>query len=98
MVAKYYSLDATLDDMLNVTGFGNDKALLNMLDLADEQTRYSINVLGENGEDVSIFAIGYESARIGREGAPADKLSALGDYWSTYIQSRAVAYLARVAR
>ena len=27
-----------------------------------------------------------------------DKLNALGDYWGTFIQSRAVAYLAGVAR
>jgi len=96
MIAKYYSLGAKLDNSLNVVGYSNDKALLNMLDLADEQARYSINVLGQNGDDVSMFAIGYESARIGREGTPADKLSALGDYWGTYILSRAVAYLAGV--
>ncbi len=98
MVAKYYSLGAQLNENLGVTGFTNEKALLNMLDLADEQTRYSVNALGQNGEDVSMFAIGYESGRLGREGTADDKLSALSDFWATFIQSRAVAYLAGVAR
>ena len=98
MVAKYYSLGAKLNENLGVTGFTNEKALLNMLDLADEQTRYSVNALGQNGEDVSMFAIGYEAGRLGREGTADDKLSALSDYWATFILSRAVAYLAGVAR
>jgi uncharacterized protein len=96
MVAKYYSLGAKLNDKLEIEGYSNDKALLNMLDLADEQARYSMNALAENGEDVSMYAIYYETGRLGRDGDATDKMNALADYWFAYIQSRAVAYLARV--
>jgi hypothetical protein len=96
MVAKYYSLGAELNDQLEVTGYKNEKALLNMLDLADEQARYSMNALVQNGEDASMYAIGYETGRLGREGNSQDKINALGDYWGAYILSRAVAYLAKI--
>jgi uncharacterized protein len=98
MIAKYYSLGAQMDDSMNVTGFGNEKALLNMLDLADEQSRYSMNALKENGEDVSMFAILYEGGRVGREGDASAKLNALGEYWRTFIESRAISYLMRLGQ
>ncbi len=96
MVAKYYSLGAKFNDKLEIEGYANDKALVNMLDLADEQARYSMNGLAQNGEDVSMYAVYYETGRLGRDGDANDKINALADYWFAYIQSRAVAYLARV--
>jgi uncharacterized protein len=98
MIAKYYSLGAQMDDNMNVTGFSNEKALLNMLDLADEQSRYSMNALKENGEDISMFAVLYEGGRVGREGDASAKLSALNEYWRAYIESRAISYLLRLGQ
>lgn len=98
MIAKYYSLGAQMDDNMNVTGFSNEKALLNMLDLADEQSRYSMNALKENGEDISMFAVLYEGGRVGREGDAASKLSALNEYWRAFIESRAISYLMRLGQ
>jgi hypothetical protein len=96
MIAKYYSLGAQMDDSMNVTGFNNEKALLNMLDLADEQARYSMNALKDNGEDISMFAVLYEGGRVGREGDASAKLGALNEYWRAFIESRAIAYLMRL--
>ncbi len=98
MIAKYYSLGAQLDDDMNVVSYQNEKALLNMLDLADEQSRYSMNALKDRGEDISMFAVFYESGRVGREGDANAKLGALNDFWGTYIQSRAVAYLIKLGQ
>jgi uncharacterized protein len=93
LIAKYYSLEADLDENLEVKSIVREKALLNMLDLADEQVRQSIASLRSNGVDPALFVVVYESARLNREGSPKDKLEALTDFWAAYVQSRVVAYL-----
>lgn len=93
LIAKYYSLDAELDKELNVVGIGKERSLLNMLDLADEQARGSIATLNANKVDPGLFIIGYETARLSREGNVSDKMDALQNYWNSYIQTRALAYL-----
>lgn len=93
LIAKYYSLDAQLDKDLNVVGIGKERSLLNMLDLADEQARGSIATLKTNKVDPGLFIIGYETARLSREGDMSDKMDALQSYWNSYIQTRALAYL-----
>lgn len=93
LIAKYYSLDAQLDKELNVVGINRERALLNMLDLADEQARISIASLKKNDVDPALFVVGYEGARLNREGGVSDKLDALQSYWKAYVQSRAIAYL-----
>jgi hypothetical protein len=93
LIAKYYSLEAELDDNLEVKSIAREKALLNMLDLADDQLRQSIAALRSNEVDPALFVVVYESARLNREGSPKDKLEALTSFWAAYVQSRVMAYL-----
>jgi hypothetical protein len=93
LIAKYYSLDATLDGDLNVLAFGRERALMDTLDLADEQARGSIAYLVANGVDASMSIISYENARLAREGTTDEKMEALTGFWDVYIHTRALAYL-----
>jgi uncharacterized protein len=93
LIAKYYSLDAALDEGLNVVEFGRERALMDTLDLADEQARGSIALLVANGVDPSLSVINYESARLSREGGTDEKMEALTGFWDVYIHTRALAYL-----
>jgi hypothetical protein len=93
LLAKYYSLDAQLDDNLDITAWGKERVLLDTLDLADEQARGSIAFLRKNNVDPALFIISYESARLAREGGVGDKMTALTTFWDVYIYSRALAYL-----
>jgi hypothetical protein len=93
LMAKYYSLQAELDDDLNVTGIGNQKALQESLSLAQSQVERSVSVLQDKGVDPTLVVAGYESAGIDREGDPDDKLNALTSYWTGFVESRVLAYL-----
>jgi len=93
LMAKYYSLQAELDDNLNVTGIGNQKALQESLGLAQSQVERSVSVLQDKGVDPTLVVAGYESAGIDREGDPDDKLNALTSYWTGFVESRVLAYL-----
>jgi hypothetical protein len=93
LIAKYYSLDATLDGDLNVLAFGRERALMDTLDLADEQARGSIAYLVANGVDASMSIISYENARLSREGTTDEKMEALTGFWDVYIHTRAMSYL-----
>ncbi len=93
LIAKYYSLDAALDNSFNVTGIGREKALLDMLDLADEQARRGISLLQQNNVDAGLPILLYESARLGREGDASSKMGALEQYWNAYTLSRVLALL-----
>ncbi len=93
LIAKYYSLDATLDKNLNVTGIGNEKALQASLDLGQSQVERSVSVLEKHKVDPTIVVAGYESAGINRDGNASDKLDALTAYWASFAESRVLAYL-----
>ena len=91
LLAKYYSLDAQVDEEGNVVELGREKALAEMLDFADRRARELINLCGE---DVPIMAIFYyENARISRQGDADDQLSALGYYWQASILAQVAAYM-----
>ncbi len=98
LVSKYLVLDAQLDDNMNVTGIQNEKALINALDLAEEQARAGIADMKANNVDPGLFAISYETGRVNRNGNASEKLEALGDYWNVYTFSRAIAYLGRFSK
>lgn len=93
LIAKYYSLDAQLDENLDITGWGKERALIDTLDLADEQARGSISFLRKNNVDPALFIVTYESSRLAREGGVSEKMTALTGFWDVYIYSRALAYL-----
>lgn len=91
LVAKYYSLDTQLDEDGNVVSIGNERALADMLQFADERAVELINL---NGEDVPVMAVMYyEDARILRQGTPEDQMDALKEYWTAATMALVQAYL-----
>jgi len=91
LVAKYYSLDVELDENGNVATIGRERALADMLDLADQRAREAINM---NGDDVPVMAVlAYETARLKRQGSPGDQIEALQNYWAATTLAHVQAYL-----
>ncbi len=92
LVAKYYSLGAQLDENGNVVQIKRERALADMLDLADQRAREAINL---NGDEVPVIAVlYYETARLQRQGTPADQMDALESYWAATTLAQIQAYLA----
>ncbi len=94
LVAKYYSLGAQLDENGDVVSIERERALADMLDLADQRAREAIAM---NGDDIPIMAVlYYETARIQRQGTPADQMDALESYWAATTLAQIQAYLAGI--
>ncbi len=98
LLAKYYSLEAQLDENMTPVAFGREKAMLNMVNLADQQAQQAINHLQQKGADPALLTIGYEMARVGREGEAVDKLDALSTLWEVFVQGRILAALGGFAK
>ncbi len=91
LVAKYYSLGAQLDEEGNVVRIERERALADMLDLADRRAREAI---ARNGEDIPVMAVlYYETARLQRQGSPEDQIEALQSYWIATTLAQVQAYI-----
>ncbi len=91
LLAKHYALGAQLDQDGNIVRITRERALADMLDLADQRAR---DLIALNGDDAPIMAIlYYENARLERQGDPEEQLSALQDYWSAATLASVQAYL-----
>lgn len=95
LVAKYYSLGAHLDEEGNVVAISRERALADMLDLADQRARELINLVGADEAVIPIMY--YEAARLQRQGAPEEQLNALELYWSSATLAQVQAYLAGIS-
>lgn len=94
LVAKHYSLGAELDAKGNVTGVTRERALADMLDLADQRAR---ELIALNGEEVPVMAILlYEIARLQRQGDITEQIDALQTYWQAATLAQVQAYLAGI--
>ena len=90
VVIKYYSLQPDLDEGFNILGFGRERALTDMLELADERAREFIALVEE---DEPVNALYYhENARSYREGTEFDKITALSYNWRAAILAETLAY------
>lgn len=92
LMAKYYSLQAELDENLDVIGIGNQQALTSALDLGKSQVERAASLLLAQGVDPTLVIAAYESAGVDREGDASDKLDALSSYWGAFMTSRVLAY------
>jgi len=91
LIAKYFSLDAQVDESGNVVAIGRERALADMLDLADQRAK---ELIGLNGDDVPVPAVVYyENARVLRQGSPSEQLEALKGYWAASSIASVQAYL-----
>ena len=91
LLARHYALGAQLDQDGNIVGITRERALADMLDLADQRAR---ELIALNGDDVPVMAVlYYENARLERQGGPEEQLSALQDYWTAATLATVQAYL-----
>ncbi|MEE8386034.1 MAG: S16 family serine protease [Dehalococcoidia bacterium] len=90
VIAKYYSLEAELDADFNVVGFGRERSLSDMLDLADDRANELITLVGDEEPVTAIYY--HENARSYREGTAQDKIGALFYNWQAAIFAEALAY------
>lgn len=90
VIAKYYSLEAELDEGFNVVGFGRERSLSDMLNLADDRADELITLVADEEPVTAVYY--HENARSYREGTPEDKITALFYDWQAAIFAEALAY------
>lgn len=93
LLAKYYSLDAQLDENNDVVEVGNPRALAAALSFGSEQVERSVGLLQDRKVQAPLLVAGYEAASVDREGDAGDKLDALTAYLSGFTESRVLSYL-----
>ncbi len=90
LIAKYYSLGAQLDKEGNLTGFRNEKALVEMLRLAETRAREMVDLTAQEDPVWPLFYLNV--AQIWRQGEPEDQLWALYYYWDSIAEAHMTAY------
>ena len=88
LLAKYYSLQAELEDGY-VVGLSREKTLAEWLTFADGQARRDIALLQENGVDASPCAQMYAIARIKSRRDVTEQIEGLVEFWSADMHARA---------
>jgi len=87
-LALNYDYQAQFDDYGNITGFRYDKSLVNALELARNNAESSIMSVEDSENATVVPWVWYEFANVDREGGPAEKISALFNYWNAHAQAR----------
>lgn len=94
LVAKYYSLDAIVDENLQITGVTNDRAMTNMIDFAEKRAAEYIGLAQSANGDVIQPVLNYDNAKAARDkGTTQDRLNALANYWLSSLQSQMIGIL-----
>jgi uncharacterized protein len=87
-MATNYNYGAQYDADGNVTGFVYDKPLSRALDLARTNAEGSLLQIDSSSGATVVPWVWYEFANVDREGAAADKINALFNYWNAHVQAR----------
>jgi len=87
LIAKYYSLSAEVGEGGTIKSV-KEKALINMLDFALQNTRESVALAKQNGVDPVFSILYYEAAQSLREGSVDEKLTALAYLWQATAHAR----------
>jgi uncharacterized protein len=95
LIAKYYSLDAQIDDSGYIVGYGRQTALADMLDLADQRAKSWAQAVSDQDPIQSVYY--YDNARLYRTGDANDQLLALNYYWQSAIFSATLRILTSAA-
>ncbi len=75
---------------------GNERALLNMLEFAEQRAREHAHAAQVATGQVPLQSqLHYQTARGLRDGDPADKLDALAEYWAASVYAQSALMLAR---
>ena len=87
LIAKYYSLDAQLDEDRNIVGLRRESAFNDWLDRSLELARRNIGALQRQGVDTSTFALVYEIAHFNSRREFGDKLDSLESLFELNIHT-----------
>jgi hypothetical protein len=82
LIAKYYSLDAKIDQRFTLLGFGRQDALQQMLSFAQQRSRESINRSRTARLHTLWPTLDYQYAKVGQQGGAAEQLASLKSYWA----------------
>lgn len=93
LIASYYSLNAQRDEEGNITGVENEKAMINMLDMAQELSQENINLAIKAGASPVLSILYFEGGKVLREGNTDEKFEALGNFWLASMEARILAIL-----
>jgi uncharacterized protein len=94
LIAKYYSLDAQLDKDFNITGFGDQQGLIDMLSLAEQHSGQLLQLVSKE-EPVTILFY-HNNARFFREQQAQEKVLALFYFWEAAAESQVLANFSQV--
>jgi uncharacterized protein len=90
VLAKYYALGPEFDENFYLIGFTRERALSDMLDLANGRAEELITLVAAEDPVTALYY--YENARSYREGTQFDKVSALFYSWQAAVFGEALAY------
>jgi hypothetical protein len=90
LLAKYYSLDAELNDSGYVIGVGRQRTLAEWLTFSEDQARRSIALLQDNGVDASPCAQMYGIARVKARRDLTQQMEGLIGFWSADMHARVI--------
>ena len=93
LIAKYYSIGVKLDKDGSVVGINDDRKMINTLDFAERRSREMLGLAISVNADPVHPVIYYEQGKAQREGDVAAKFSSLTNFWTSAMQSQAVAVL-----
>ncbi len=92
LIAKYYSLGAKVDETGTIQRFTRERALVDMLRLAEQRAQELIDLTAEEEPVWPLFY--YEVAQVWRQGAAEDQLWALYYNWQAIAEAQMMAYFA----
>lgn len=96
LIAKYYSLGAETDENGNIVGMSQEKALINMLNLAEDLSTENINAANKAGAPPIMSMLYLEGGKVLREGSFDNKFEALTNFWLASTEARLLTILAGV--
>ena len=98
LLAKYYSLDAELNDSGYVVGVGRKRTLAEWLTFSEDQARRSIALLQDNGVDASPCAQMYGIARVKSRRDLTQQIEGLVGFWSADMHARVIRLVSGLAQ
>lgn len=87
LMAKYYSLGASMDSNGTISSIKNEKALIDMLDFNFNRSKENIAIASKSGGNSPFPIINYERAKVLREKTVDKKVEALLNLWDSSLET-----------
>lgn len=98
LIAKYYSLQAEVDEAGEIVGVKYDKALIELFDFVQRRARENIALAKSVGCEPVMAVLYYEFAKGLREGDMEDKLKAINFFWLASTDAQILSILSDRAK